>query len=92
MIFVPVLLILTIVAGVWLLLDGIPTTLGWMCLLIGVAALFSRVLAWATGAAISGYLVLSEIGRGAVMRAVLLEAVIWLTALANVYFFLIRAQ
>lgn len=90
--FLPLLMLLTIIAAIRFFWTGIPPVLAWICLVFGCMAILSRVLAWLTGAAQGAIQMLSEeVGPGAVRRNLAMEVTIWILALANVYFFFVRA-
>lgn len=92
MFFLPLLMLLTIIATVRFFWAGVPPVLAWVCLVFGFVAILSRVLAWLTGAAQGAIQMLSEeVGPGAVRRNLVMEAAIWILAVVNVYFFFMRS-
>ena len=85
-------MLLTIIATARFFWTGVPPVLAWVCLTFGCVSILSRVLAWLTGEAQGAIRMLSdEVGSAAVRRNMLMEAMIWIMAAVNVYFFFVRA-
>ena len=91
MLFLPLLLLLTVIAAIRFFWTGIPPFLAWLCLLFGAMAILSRDLAWVSGAAQGALRMLSEVGPKAVRQNLAIEAITWFLAIVNVYFFIARA-
>lgn len=91
MLFVPLLFIVTVIAAVSFFWNGVPSILAWTCLIFASLAIFSRGLAWLSGAAQSGIRTLSQkAGPAAVTINIAMELAIWISAFANLYFFFVR--
>lgn len=87
MIFLPLLVVITLLSGIFFVIGGIPGFLQWVSLIFGIMAILSRTLAWLTGAAQHGLSVLKGYGSKAVRMNLIMEFSIWVLACINLFFF-----
>lgn len=69
---------------------GLPLAVAWICFVLGGITIASRVLAWTSGAAMRVYAIAAaqgDFGRGWRNRMIVMEALVWIASLANVYYF-----
>ena len=91
MLFVPLLLLLTLIAVSLYFSIGIPGVLAWLCLVLGGLAIISRGIAWISGTQKAALRMLSETaGPKAVRYSIAMDLAIWTLGIANVYFFFYR--
>lgn len=87
MLFLPLLLLITIVSGLFFLFGYLPSFLAWISVIFGGIAILSRTMAWFSGAAQHGIALLREDGSRAVTYNLIMEASIWGLAALNIFFF-----